>query len=211
MLKRTFDILMSVVLLVVLSLPMIVLAVIVKLTSAGPALFKQERIGRRFRPFMIYKFRSMVVDAPKKGAEITAGDDPRITTAGRILRKLKIDELPQLFNVLKGDMSFVGPRPEAPKYVEMFRDDYEEILSVRPGVTDLASIEYRDESTILGMADDPEKEYIERILPEKIRVAKDQIRRASFWFDLTIIAKTVIVLFSDRVSAGSVGAPSEKP
>ncbi len=211
MLKRTFDIVMAAVGLVMLSPLLGMVAVYVKLTSPGPALFKQERIGLGFRPFMIYKFRSMVVDAPRLGAEITAGDDPRITGAGRILRKMKIDELPQLVNVLKGDMSFVGPRPEARKYVEMFRDDYEEILQVRPGVTDLASIEYRDESTILGMADDPEKEYVQRILPEKIRVAKDQIRRASFWFDLTILAKTVIVLFSDRVSAGRAAGRAGGP
>jgi len=210
MLKRTFDILMAAIGLALLSPLLIVVGVFVKLTSPGPALFKQERIGRGFRPFMIYKFRSMVPDAPRRGAEITAGDDPRITTAGRILRKLKIDELPQLINVLKGDMSFVGPRPEARKYVEMFRDDYEEILQVRPGVTDLASLEYRDESTILGMADDPEKEYVQRILPEKIRVAKDQIRRASFWFDLTIIAKTVIVLLSDRISARRAADPGDQ-
>lgn len=211
MMKRLFDFSMAAVGLVVLSPLLIGVAVLVKLTSPGPVFFQQERIGRGFRPFMIYKFRSMVPDAPRLGAEITAGDDPRITWAGRILRKTKIDETPQLLNVLKGDMSFVGPRPEARKYVEMFRDDYEEILQVRPGVTDLASIEYRNESTILGTADDPEKEYIERILPDKIRVSKEQIRRASFWFDLAIIARTAIVLFPNRASAGGAENHAEDP
>jgi len=129
----------------------------IKLTSPGPVFFRQERMGRGFRPFFIFKFRSMVVDAPKKGALVTAGADPRITPIGRVLRATKIDELPQLINVLVGDMSLVGPRPEVRKYVEMFRDDYAEVLIVRPGITDPASIKYRNESQILGLAADPEK------------------------------------------------------
>ena len=130
---------------------------------------------------------------------ITFGDDPRITRVGRLLRKTKIDELPQLFNVLKGDMSLVGPRPEARRYVEMFRADYEEILRVRPGITDLASLKYRDEAAILGRASDPEREYVERILPEKIRLAKQYVARASFSLDVAIIANTLWSIVADRL------------
>lgn len=199
MVKRTLDILAASVGLVLLSPLLIVVAIGVKLTSPGPALFKQERIGRGFRPFLIHKFRTMVQDAPRRGGPITFGDDPRITRLGRILRKTKIDEFPQLFNVLRGDMSIVGPRPEAPRYVEMFRSDYEEILRVRPGITDLASLKYRDEATLLGLAANPEEEYVQRILPEKIRLAKEYIEKASFLVDLTIIIRTALSILSDRV------------
>ena len=122
---------------------------------------------------------------------MTFGADPRITPLGRVLRATKIDELPQLINVLVGDMSLVGPRPEVRKYVEMFREDYEEVLRVRPGITDPASIKFRHEAEILGLAADPEREYVERILPEKIRLAKEYVRRSSFWYDVTLIFKTV--------------------
>ena len=136
----------------------------------------------------------MVQDAPRKGSLVTFGADPRITPVGRFLRATKIDELPQLINVLLGDMSLVGPRPEVRKYVEMFRDDYAEILRVRPGITDPASIKYRNEAEILGRAEDPEKEYIERILPEKIRLAKEYVRNSSLWLDFMIILKTIRVV-----------------
>ena len=199
MTKRAFDILAVALGLLLLSPLFALVALLVKLTSPGPVFFRQQRIGRRFRPFFINKFRTMVQDAPKLGAQITFGDDPRITRLGHILRKTKIDELPQLINVLKGEMSLVGPRPEVPKYVEMFRDDYEEILQVRPGITDLASIEYRDEAAVLAEADNPEEEYVRRVLPEKIRLAKEYVRRASFWYDLTIIMKTLLKLFADRL------------
>lgn len=180
--------------LVLLSPLLIVVACLVRLTSPGPVLFRQERIGRRFRSFAICKFRTMVEDAPLRGSRITFGDDPRITRVGRVLRATKIDELPQLFNVLKGEMSLVGPRPEVREYVEMFRKDYEEILEVRPGITDLASIKYRGEAEILGQVEDPKHEYATHILPEKIRLAKEYIRRRSFLLDLTVIAQTLIVL-----------------
>ena len=135
--------------------------------------------------------------SPRKGL-ITVGDDPRITRIGRLLRKTKIDELPQLFNVFLGDMSFVGPRPEAEKYVNMFHEDYAEILRVRPGITDLASLKYRDEAALLAKAADSEQEYVQRILPEKIRLAKEYVRRNSLWLDLKIILATVGVLLGDR-------------
>ena len=204
--KRVLDVAMAALGLVALSPLLGVVALLVRLTSPGPVFFRQERVGRDFRTFRLLKFRSMVRDAAELGGPITAGDDPRITPLGHILRKTKIDELPQLINVLKDDMSLVGPRPEVPRYVEMFRADYEEILQVRPGITDLASIEYRDEAAVLAEADDPEEEYVRRVLPEKIRLAKEYLRRSSFLFDLSLIVKTVLKLSGDRVRS-SVGEP----
>jgi lipopolysaccharide/colanic/teichoic acid biosynthesis glycosyltransferase len=201
--KRVFDIVIATCAIIFLSPLFIVVALIVKATSSGPVLFRQQRIGKNFRPFFICKFRTMVRDASLRGGPITFGNDSRITKVGHLLRKTKIDEFPQLINVLKGEMSLVGPRPEVPRYVEMFRPDYEVILRVRPGITDLASIKYRDEAAILGQAKDPEEEYINRVLPEKIRFAKEYVRRSSFLFDLCIIFKTILQLFVDRVSSSA--------
>ena len=194
MTKRLFDLVFSVVGLVVAAPLLVVAAALVRCSSPGPILFCQERIGRGFRPFTIYKFRTMVVDAPKLGAAITCGDDPRITRIGRLLRASKIDELPQLFNVLRGDMSFVGPRPEVRRYVEMFPEDYGEILAVRPGITDLASILYRDEAAILGRAVDPHEEYVRQILPHKIRLAKEYRCKSSVFFDIRLILQTLVAV-----------------
>ncbi len=192
MMKRGFDLTTSAIGLLLLWPVLLIAAVLVKLTSRGPAFFRQQRMGRHFQPFDILKFRTMVVDADKRGAQITAGRDPRITTVGHFLRKTKIDELPQLINVFKGDMSFVGPRPEVPRYVEMFRDDYAELLTVRPGITDIASLKYRHESDLLGQSENPENTYIREILPDKIALAKEYIRRSSILFDLQLIFKTVL-------------------
>jgi lipopolysaccharide/colanic/teichoic acid biosynthesis glycosyltransferase len=199
LLKRVFDVVAAAIGLLLLSPLMMLVALLIKRDSPGSVFFRQKRMGRGFCPFSILKFRTMVQDAPKLGGQITFGDDVRITRIGRLLRKTKLDEVPQLFNVLKGDMSLVGPRPEVQRYVDMFRADYEEILRVRPGVTDLASIEYLDESTLLGAAADPEKEYIEVVLPEKIRLAKEYVRRQSLLFDLRIIVGTLFRLLYDRL------------
>jgi lipopolysaccharide/colanic/teichoic acid biosynthesis glycosyltransferase len=137
----------------------------------------------------------MVEDASRIGGSITFGVDPRITRVGRALRKTKIDELPQLINVLRGEMSFVGPRPEVRQYVELFRQDYEEILKVLPGITDLASLRYRHEAEILGRCEKPEEEYVKRVLPEKIRLAKEYVRRSSLLLDITLIFKTILRVF----------------
>ena len=193
-LKRWFDIAVAAVGLLLLSPLLVVVALLVRFTSPGPVFFRQERMGRGFRPFRIYKFRSMVEGCTREGSSVTFGADPRITPVGRFLRAAKIDELPQLINVLLGDMSLVGPRPEVRKYVEMFRADYGEILRVRPGITDPASIKFRHEAEILGRAADPEKEYIERILPEKIRLAKEYVQNCSLWLDFLIILKTIHVV-----------------
>lgn len=205
MAKRLFDIGFSILGLLILSPVLVVAAILVRLSSPGPVLFRQERVGREFQSFTIYKFRTMVADAPQRGAAITCGDDPRITRVGRLLRATKIDELPQLFNVLRGDMSFVGPRPEVRRYVEMFADDYREILAVRPGITDIASILYRDEAEILGRAADPQAEYVERILPHKIRLAKEYRRRSSVLFDIGVILKTILAVVRPQPLTDTTG------
>jgi len=190
--KRLLDVILAVTSLILLSPLFVGLALLIKLDSNGPVFFRQERIGRGLRPFWIYKFRTMVAGAQQTGPMITAGEDPRITRIGRILRRTKADELPQLINVLYGQMSFVGPRPEVRHYVNLFRRDYEEILSIRPGMTDLASLTYCNEQTQLGLVADPEEEYIRRVLPDKIALAKEYVRRSSFFFDVSLILKTVL-------------------
>mgnify|MGYP003382025911 CR=1 FL=1 len=191
MIKRGFDILISTLGIVLLAPVFVTIALLVRIDSPGPAFFRQERIGRHFRPFKILKFRTMM-QAKSDDLRLTVGEDSRITAVGRWLRRSKLDELPQLFNVVAGDMSLVGPRPEIPRYVEMFRKDYEELLTVRPGITDTASIVYRDEVAILGRAHDAEQVYVTMILPEKIRLAKNDLRRSSVFVDIFIIVKTLM-------------------
>jgi lipopolysaccharide/colanic/teichoic acid biosynthesis glycosyltransferase len=193
--KRAFDIVVASIGLVLLSPLFLLVSILIKLDSRGPVLFKQERMGREFRPFLIYKFRTMFEDAPHRGGPITFGGDPRITRVGRFLRKTKIDELPQLINVVKGELSFVGPRPEVRRYVELFRSDYKKILEVRPGITDLASLKYRDEEAILAKSENPEEAYMKQVLPDKIKLAKQYIDQSSFLLDLGIILKTLFKLF----------------
>ena len=178
---------------IALASPVLLLAaIVVKLDSAGPIFYRQRRVGRNFVPFDILKFRTMVADADRRGGQITAGADPRITRAGHWLRKTKVDELPQLFNVLAGDMSLVGPRPEVERYVEMYREQFAYVLSVRPGVTDPASVKYRDEAALLGASPDPEREYVERVLPDKLAIARQYIARATFRSDLAVILRTLL-------------------
>jgi lipopolysaccharide/colanic/teichoic acid biosynthesis glycosyltransferase len=194
MIKRIFDSAVSAVALVLLLPVLALIALAIKLDSPGPVIFKQCRIGRNFHRFWIYKFRTMVADAPAHGGELTVGADLRITRIGGWLRQFKLDELPQLYNIIKGDMALVGPRPEVPRYVEMFRRDYEEILKLRPGLTDLASLKYRNEAALLAQADNPEAEYIAHLLPDKIRLAKEYRRRAGLIFDLRLTARTIVTL-----------------
>jgi lipopolysaccharide/colanic/teichoic acid biosynthesis glycosyltransferase len=201
LMKRILDIVVSLIGLICLFPLMLLVAVLIKLDSSGPVFFRQERIGRGFRPFQILKFRTMIDNAQTKGRLITFARDPRITRVGRILRQTKIDELPQLINVLKGEMSLVGPRPEVSRYVQAFQKEYEEILNVRPGMTDLASLKYRNEEAMLGQSDDPEEEYIKHVLPDKIRLAKDYVQRSSFIFDLRLICRTMFKLFHYKMSS----------
>ncbi len=193
--KRLFDFVAAGAGLLVLSPVMLVAALLIKSDTPGPVFFRQERIGKNFRPFRIFKFRTMVQNAAAIGSSITFGEDPRITRVGRVLRRIKFDELPQLINVLKGEMSLVGPRPEVRSYVELYRKDYEEILEVRPGITDIASLKYRNESSLLAVAEDPEKEYMSRVLPDKIALAKEYVECSSFFFDVMLIVKTIARLF----------------
>ena len=188
--KRLFDIIVAGAGLLLLAPLFAGVAMLIKLDSPGPVFFKQKRIGRGFRPFWIYKFRTMRHDAAEN-MQLTVGADSRITRIGGFLRRSKLDELPQLFNILVGDMTLVGPRPEVPRYVEAFHRDYQEILTVRPGLTDLASLKYRDEAALLGQSADPEQEYLHRVLPDKIRLGKEYIRCSSLAFDMNLIVKTV--------------------
>jgi len=174
----------------------LICAILIKLDSPGPVFYKGIRIGKDGKPFKIFKFRTMVKDAEKLGGPSTAADDPRITRIGRFLRKYKIDELPQLINVLKGEMSLVGPRPEVKMYVDMMTPKEREIiLSVRPGMTDLASLWDFHEEEILKGAKDPEKVYLEKIRPKKIALQIEYVKNRSFLLDLKIILKTILKLF----------------
>lgn len=192
--KRGLDICGSVFGLLLLAPVFAIVAVLIKIDSPGPVFFRQERIGQGFRAFLIYKFRTMVPDAPLKGGTVTTTSDPRITKLGGILRDTKIDELPQLINVLKGEMSLVGPRPEVQEYVDMFRTQYATVLSVRPGMTDLASLKYRHEADILSRAANPEEEYVRHILPDKLRLAEEYVRRSCLGLDLMLIFQTCLKL-----------------
>ena len=192
--KRLFDIFFSTIGLL-LFLPLFaVVAILIKLESIGPVFFVQKRIGKGLKPFALYKFRTMVNDSHEKGLSITDGGDLRITRVGRFLRKTKIDELPQLINVLKGDMSLVGPRPEVEKYVNIFKEDHREILKIRPGITDIASLTYSNEEAVLKDKKDPEEYYINILLPQKIILAKEYVRRSSTIYDLKLIILTIFKL-----------------
>ena len=187
---RFFDFILSLVGLVVLALIFIVLAIWIKIDSKGPVFYKQVRVGQNGIDFGLFKFRSMVVDADKKGLITVGGRDPRITRSGYFIHKL--DELPQLINVLVGDMSLVGPRPEVRKYVDLYTDEQQKVLSVKPGITDYASIEYMDENEILGKSSDPEKTYIEEIMPEKIKYNMKYINNKNLFEYFKIILLTVL-------------------
>ncbi|XVJ71455.1 MAG: sugar transferase [Rhizobacter sp.] len=200
MMKRSFDFLVAALALLPLTPVLLMLAVWIKLDSPGPALFRQERVGRGGRLFRIRKLRTMTHDPSHMGPGITAGKDERITRVGHFLRRSKLDELPQLLDVLQGHMSLVGPRPELPQYVALYPPTLrEKILSVRPGITDLASIEYRDEGELLSKALDPEREYREVILPAKLKLAAAYVDQASLTFDLWLLWRTVKVVWGARV------------
>ncbi|MFA5205792.1 MAG: sugar transferase [Lentisphaeria bacterium] len=190
--KRLFDLAAAVGGLLVLSPLLVLTALAVKLTSPGPVLFCQERVGRGGRPFRILKFRTMVADAERRGLRITAGGDPRVTPVGRLLRRYKLDELPQLWNVAVGEMSLVGPRPEVAKYVALYTMEQRRVLAVRPGITDPAALAYRHEEALLAQAAEPEQFYIGEVMPAKLRINLDYINRRSFWRDLGVLLRTVL-------------------
>ncbi len=195
-LKRIVDCLIAGLGLIVLAPLMAVIALLIKLDSPGGVFFAHERVGRYGRKFKVLKFRTMVQDAPKRGGAITAGHDPRITRIGRILRATKLDELPQLWNVLKGEMSLVGPRPEVEQYVQLWEPQLRElVLSVRPGITGLTQIRYRHEERLLAQQSDPEKYYREVLLPLKLASDAEYVRRRSLLLDLYLLVRTFIALF----------------
>ncbi len=204
MAKRLFDVLLSSIGLLLLMPLLGLIALCVKLDSPGPVMFRQERVGRFGQPFRIHKFRTMrhvanlgnaVPGQPSQGLQITVGADRRITRVGHFLRASKLDELPQLLDVWLGDMSLVGPRPEVPRYVAHYPAALrEKVLSVRPGITDIASIEYRDESSVLARASDPEQAYIHEVLPHKLALAAQYVDESSLWLDVRLIARTVLAI-----------------
>lgn len=189
--KRIFDFFASLFGLIFLSPLFIAVSLAIVCTSRGGVFFKQTRVGKNGKPFKIYKFRTMVQNAESKGMQITVGDDARVTKVGRILRKTKIDELPQLINVLKGNMSLVGPRPEVPKYVALYNDEQKKVLSVKPGITDLASIEYKDENSLLESGDNPEEKYINEIMPAKLALNLQYLQNRGFFYDIKLIFLTI--------------------
>src|SRR5262245_45241906 len=189
-LRRVLDVAVAAALLVLLAPVLGLLAVLVRVTSPGPAFFRQTRIGRNGRPFELVKLRTMRADAPSIGPTITAGADPRITWFGARLRHAKLDELPQLWNVVRGDMSLVGPRPEVPRYVARYCPAARAALRVRPGLTDPASLAMADEAAVLGRCDDPERVYTEELLPWKLALSLAYLERRTVWTDLGVVART---------------------
>jgi len=192
--KRTFDFLFSAFFLLILSPVFLLIALLIKLDSPGPVFHRAARVGKDGEPFRLYKFRSMAADAASKGPGITHQGDPRVTRVGHWLRRFKLDELPQLINVCKGEMSLVGPRPEDPRYVAMYTPEQRRLLSVRPGITSAASVLYRHEENLL-INPDWEDTYIQVILPEKLKIDLDYIQRRTFATDLLIIWQTFLALF----------------
>lgn len=191
MAKRAFDLFWSILGLVALSPLLALVALMVKLGDGGPVFFRQVRIGRWGHSFRIWKFRTMVMNAEQQGRSITVGQDTRITRIGHFLRSTKLDEIPQLVNVLVGDMSLVGPRPEVPRYVELYSESQRAILALRPGITDLASIKYRDESELLAQAQNPDETYVQIILPDKLRINLAYASWAGLWSDFLVILATL--------------------
>ena len=192
MLKRLFDVVFSVVGLIPLFPILLLISILIKLDSKGPVLFIQGRVGKNNTDFNIYKFRTMRVQSDKKGLLTLGNNDSRITKMGYFLRRYKMDEFPQLINILKGDMSFVGPRPELRYYVNFYNDDAMKIFEVRPGITGLASLKYRNEVELLKAAKDPEEFFIKTIIPDKLKYNKEYLRKQNFFFDLKLIGLTVV-------------------
>lgn len=190
MLKRLFDVISSLAVLLLLFPVFAVVSVLIVLDSKGGVFYKQTRVGKNHKPFNLFKFRTMRPNSDK--VQITVGHrDPRVTRVGYFLRKYKLDEIPQLINIIKGEMSVVGPRPEVPKYVNQYTDEQKRVLNVKPGLTDYASLQFVDESEILAQSEDPEKAYTQEILPQKLKLALKYIDERNFWVDIKLIFQTL--------------------
>lgn len=194
--KRLFDIVFSLLGLIILLPLFIVVGLLIKFTSSGPIFYMQTRVGINGTDFKLFKFRTMVVDADKKGLLTVGGRDPRVTSIGYYLRKFKIDELPQLINVLFGTMSFVGPRPEVRNYVDLYSEEQKKVLTITPGITDYASLEYFNENDLLSKTEDPEQVYIKEVMPAKLKLNLKYMKEAGFFTDLKIIFRTIARIFS---------------
>ena len=190
-LKRAFDIIVSLIMLVILIIPIIIVSVCIKFNSPGPVFFRQMRVTKYGKVFRIFKFRTMVVNAESLGSMVTTKGDSRVTKIGKTLRKYRLDELPQIFNVITGDMSFVGTRPEVKKYVDLYKDEYYATLLLPAGITSYTSIMYKDEDKLLSSADDADEVYINNILPEKMKYNLEYTKDFGFWYDIKIMFKTV--------------------
>lgn len=192
--KRLFDFVTSIFGILVFAPLILIIAVIIKTTSRGPCLFTQQRTGLHGNTFNVYKFRTMVPKAEQLGSSVTTGVDPRITPIGRILRTTKLDELPQLFNVFKGEMSFVGPRPDVPEITNNYSKPMKKIFNIRPGITSLATLHFKNEEELLSKVDNPDEFYEQQVVPLKVELAMEHARRGSFTFDLKILIQTVWML-----------------
>jgi lipopolysaccharide/colanic/teichoic acid biosynthesis glycosyltransferase len=194
--KRLIDLAVSLLAILVLSPLLLVLAIRIKAFDGGPALYSARRVGKNGKPFSMYKFRSMVLNADRIGGSSTPDDDPRITPVGKFLRRHKLDELPQLLNVVKGDMSLVGPRPQVQWAVDLYTPEQREVLTVPPGITDYASVRFPNEGEILKGSTDPDRDYMEKIHPEKMRLSLEYVRQRSLATDFKVLAQTAAAIFS---------------
>jgi lipopolysaccharide/colanic/teichoic acid biosynthesis glycosyltransferase len=209
MVKRFFDVVISAIGLLLLSPAFLLLALVIKLDSNGPVFYRGVRVGRHGRPFKIYKFRSMVADAERKGAASTSTTDLRVTRSGNFIRKFKFDEFSQLINVFLGDMSLVGPRPEVQKFVDRYTSEEKVILTVRPGITDWSSIKFHNEGEIIEASgiSDADEAYEKLIRPEKLRLQLKYVKERNLWVDIKIIVSTMLTLFSTRLGGRPIGVP----
>jgi lipopolysaccharide/colanic/teichoic acid biosynthesis glycosyltransferase len=196
MLKRFFDLILSLMGLLITVPILFLITILIKISSSGPVFYKQVRVGKNNKDFKIFKFRTMHLNADKKGLLTVGGRDPRVTSIGYYLRKFKLDELPQLINVFKGDMSFVGPRPEVRQFVNLYSEIQKKVLNVKPGITDLASIEFRNENEILSKEEDPNQYYIDNIMPKKLEINLKYINQRNLLKDFVVIIKTIKVIFN---------------
>ena len=196
MLTRFFDLILSLMGLLITVPILFLITILIKISSSGPVFYKQVRVGKNNKDFKIFKFRTMHLNADKKGLLTVGGRDPRVTSIGYYLRKFKLDELPQLINVFKGDMSFVGPRPEVRQFVNLYSEIQKKVLNVKPGITDLASIEFRNENEILSKEEDPNQYYIDNIMPKKLEINLKYINQRNLLKDFVVIIKTIKVIFN---------------